>query len=473
MSASADEPVPVADDPRESSVPDDDFFADWGESPAATSPTSSAAAQPGLLDSGVGVGAGPAESEDLFSTWTLPIAPAEPEISPDAPWPESPTQEIDHDELRAWAASLGARTGDPAAGERALPLLATLQWAKPFLDDPRITEIVINRPGELFFEAKSEWHRRDAPMADGLRLTVFGRAVAARANADIGPDRPVLSAVLPFGERVQILVPPAVEPGTCSITIRKPNSTFIRFEQYLEQGYFDRLRAPKPLSAAARAALPEIDVQLHDLLADGSADAVVEFLRRAVRANKVIVVAGETGSGKTTLMKTLLLEIEEQSRVVTIEDVRELEMPHENKVHLLYRPDDVEGLPQSLTAASSLRSSLRMKPDRIVLGELRGRETYDFVNIAMTGHAGSITSCHAGSTSLAFERLASMMRANPMASTMLERDIHRQLQLVVDVVVHATRERSARFVSEIYFDPARKLRLHDQAPDHALASTPP
>ena len=473
MSARADEPLTGA--VPANAIDGSDPFAGWTlPGDALDRPGETAPATPGEDLTRAVPNAGD-EVEDLFASWATPAPPAvsSADIDPDAPLPESPTQEIDHEALREWAASLAARTGDAAAGSRAVPLLATLQWAKPYLDDPRITEIVVNRPGELFFEAGSEWHRRDAPMADAARLTVLGRAVAARSSNDISHARPVLSAVLPFGERVQIVVPPAVEPGTFSMTIRKPSSTFISFDQYLEQGYFDELRAPRPLGPAAREALPKIDVELHDLLAEGRPDSVVEFLRGAVRAQKVIVVAGETGSGKTTLMKTLLLEIEDDARVVTIEDVRELQMPHENVVHLLYRPDDPEGLPTSLTAASSLRSCLRMKPDRIILGELRGRETYDFINISMTGHAGSITSCHAGSTSLAFERLASMVRQNPMAATMLERDIHRQLQLVVDVVVHATRRGKKRYVSEIFFDPARKLRLHDEAPDHALEGGSP
>lgn len=135
-----------------------------------------------------------------------------------------------------------------------------------------------------------------------------------------------------------------------------------------------------------------------------------EFLRRAVQLKKTIVIARETSSGKTTFMKSLIQEIPSNECLITIEDVPELSLPtnYPNHVRLFY-PSEAKEADVPINATILLKSCLRMKPDRILLAELRGNEAFDFIS----GHRGSITSCHAGSCKLAFERLALMMLQNP------------------------------------------------------------
>ena len=184
----------------------------------------------------------------------------------------------------------------------------------------------------------------------------------------------------------------------------------------------------------------------------------VEFLRKAVRYGKNIVIAGETGSGKTTFMKTLMQDIPRDERIVTIEDVPELVhgLPyHDNKVCLFYPSEAKRN--SNVTAASLMRSCLRMKPDRILLAELRGPETFDFLNICLSGHGGSITSCHAGSCEDVFKYLALKVQQAEDAKTMTTEQINRYLQDVIDVVVHIHNDKKGigRHITDIWFKPAR------------------
>ena len=178
-------------------------------------------------------------------------------------------------------------------------------------------------------------------------------------------------------------------------------------------------------------------------------------MRLAVRSRMNIVVAGATGSGKTTFMKGLVHEIPKGERIITIEDVRELFLPHENCVHLLYSKGS-QGI-SNVKPKELLESCLRMKPDRILLAELRGDECLYFVRNAASGHPGSITSCHAGSPALAFEQLAIMIQDSPGGANLTFDVIKRLLVLTIDIVVQFQNHLGERFISEIYFDPMKKL----------------
>lgn len=260
-----------------------------------------------------------------------------------------------------------------------------------------------------------------------------------------------MSAVLPGQERVQFVMPPAAEHGTISVTIRKP--TFVRrtLEDYAAQGFFDHIR---PITNGLTPAE-------HRLLELKQSGDVMGFLRLAVELEKVIVVAGETGSGKTSLMKTLTGAINPNQRIITIEDVPELFLPdHPNHVHLFYPSEASEESGSIVTSASLLKSCLRMKPTRILLAELRGAETYDFVNVCASGHGGSITSLHAGTCKMAFERMALMILQNRQGRSLPYDVIQRLLKQVVDVVVHVhndvTHHDIGRHITEIWYEPEQK-----------------
>ncbi|WP_188012754.1 P-type DNA transfer ATPase VirB11 [Photobacterium damselae] len=322
------------------------------------------------------------------------------------------------------------------------------QW----LDDPDITEIAINRPYELWIEKASKWTCFEVKELEFDRLMSMATSVASFTENNISITTPILSAVLPRGERVQFVIPPACEAGTVSITIRKPSLISRTLADYQNDGFFDRIR---PISNQ----LSPIDSKL---LALHQQNQIMEFLRLAVISEKNIVIAGGTGSGKTTFMGALIEEIPLSERLITIEDVHELLLKsHANKVHLLYPSEALPSDP--VTSAKLLKSCLRMKPDRILLAELRGAETFDFINVNASGHGGSITSCHAGSCTLTFERLAMMAMQNPQGQALPYDVIKKLLFQVVDIVIHVHNEIHAldpkdlgRYITEIWFDPTTK-----------------
>ncbi len=271
-------------------------------------------------------------------------------------------------------------------------------------------------------------------------------AIASFCENTISVTEPMLSATLPKGERIQCVIPPACSPETLSITIRKPNMTQRTLDDYQCDGFFNHVIPPNQhLSSIDEA-----------LLALKNSD-LPEFLKLAITAQKTIVIAGGTGSGKTTFMKMLIDLIPKAQRIITIEDVQELFLPNTpNKVHLFYPSEAAPNAP--VTSAKLLKSCLRMKPDRILLAELRGAETFDFVNIAASGHGGSITSCHAGSAALTFERLATMCMKNPDANALSYELIMKLLHQVIDIVIHIDNDVHSdnpigRHITEVWFKP--------------------
>lgn len=336
-----------------------------------------------------------------------------------------------------------------ASIDRAASVNFHLEFAKEWMEDPAITEICVNRPGEVFCERSNEWERHEVPGLTQELLESLATATAKFANNDVSENRPILSAILPGGERVQIVMPPACEHGTVSVTIRKPSFEIRTLADYKKQGFFEHIR---PVTGE----LTDDEKELVELKNAGN---YTDFLSRAVQLNKVIVVAGETGSGKTTFMKALMQEIPTDQRIITIEDVPELFLPnHPNHVHLFYPSEAKEEEGAPVTAASLLKSCLRMKPTRILLAELRSGETFDFINVAASGHGGSITSCHAGSCELTFERLALMVLQNRQGRTLPYSVIRRLLYLVVDVVFHVHNDVGGigRHITEVWYEPERK-----------------
>jgi type IV secretion system protein VirB11 len=181
-----------------------------------------------------------------------------------------------------------------------------------------------------------------------------------------------------------------------------------------------------------------------------------EFLRVAVRARKNIIVSGATGSGKTTWTKALVREIPRDERLVTIEDARELVLDeHPNHVRLFYSKDD-QGLAR-VTPRQLLECCLRMRPDRILLAELRAEEAFDYLRNVNSGHPGSITSVHAASAELAFEQLVLLVKQSVGGRSLSRRDIKSLLHLLVDVVIQCGFERRERVVKEVWFDPGRRF----------------
>jgi len=271
--------------------------------------------------------------------------------------------------------------------------------------------------------------------------------VANSSQQRIDATSPLLSASLPSGERVQIVMPPATTAGCVAIAVRRPAEQVWSIEELASRGIFRRTRH-------AGCVLDETEDQLLRLLATSQFEA---FMRLAVRSRKNIVVSGPTGSGKTTWTKALIREIPSDERLVTIEDAPELVLDrHPNHVRLFYSKDD-QGVAR-VSPKQLLESCLRMKPDRILLAELRAEEAFDYLRNVNSGHPGSITSVHATSAELAFEQLVLLVKQNQSGRELARSDIKSLLYLLIDVVIQFGVERHERFIKEIWYDPERKRR---------------
>ena len=260
-----------------------------------------------------------------------------------------------------------------------------LRALRPILAGPEVTELCINRPGEAFVETRTGWERRALPFASFDWCRRLAKLIANSTRQRVDEATPLLSASLPTGERAQIVLPPATTAGTVAITLRRPSDEVWSIGELAGRGIFRSTRR-------SSASLDATEQELLGLLAAQQYEA---FMRLAVVSRKNILVSGPTGSGKTTWTKALIREIPSAERLVTIEDAQELVLDtHPNHVRLFYSKDD-QGLAR-VTPKQLLESCLRMKPDRILLAELRAEEAFDYLRNVNSGHPGSITSIHAG-----------------------------------------------------------------------------
>ncbi|MFG6432071.1 P-type DNA transfer ATPase VirB11 [Roseateles sp. LYH14W] len=341
---------------------------------------------------------------------------------------------------------------------------SVIEFLRPLreqLDAPDVLEVCVNKPGQLMVETTSGWVSVPAEDMTQERCLSLAHAVATFCEQQVNQERPLLSATLPTGERVQFAIPPAVPRGTVSITIRKPSLLIKRLDDFEREGLF----ALTASAAQSAGAVQPFETALVKLLV---ARRYADFLRMAVRQRQTIVVSGSTGSGKTTFMKGLIEEVPRDERLITIQDAAELTLPnHPNAVHLFYSKDG-QGAAR-VTAKSLLEACLRMKPDRIFLAEVRGDECFHFVRMAASGHPGSITSVHSGSCGLAFEQMALMIRESGAGGGLAMEEIKRLLSLVVDVVVQFDRDGHRRFISEMHYVP-RAHRLASAGASRACSS---
>lgn len=326
-------------------------------------------------------------------------------------------------------------------GEYASALELTLRPLRPLLTRPDVMEICINRPSEVFLETCTGWRRESAAYADLDWCRRFAKLVANFSRQRIDESSPLLSASLPGGQRVQIALPPATTQGCVAVNIRRPSEEVWSVGELAKRGIFRQTRAA--------GGSEEVEVELGSLLAERRYEA---FMGLAVRSRRNILVSGATGSGKTTWTKALIREIPPHERLVTIEDAPELVLEsHPNHVRLFYSKDD-QGLAR-VTPKQLLEATLRMKPDRILLAELRAEEAFDYLRNVNSGHPGSITSVHASSAALAFEQLVLLVKQSEGGRQLACRDIRSLLRRLIDVVIQCAVEGHERFIREIWYRP--------------------
>ncbi len=296
--------------------------------------------------------------------------------------------------------------------------LAPLQ---PFLADADVSDIFINQPCQVWVERLGgEIGRVGVPELDADHLDRFSRLVAAHSSQGLSRVHPLVSATLRGGARIQIVIPPAAL-GHVAIAIRCHRAMALPLSAYrLETGSREVGRLPETSDAAA-------------------------FLAEAVRRRLNIVISGGTSSGKTTLLNSLLREIPLQERLITIEDAPELQPGHENTVRLIAtRGGQGEA---HVTPNDLLEAALRMRPDRILLGELRGVEAYTFLRAINTGHPGSMTTVHADSPEGALVQLTMMILQG--AHNLDYENAYTLVSKMVDVVVQVDRHAGRRSITAI------------------------
>ncbi|NBX04098.1 MAG: P-type DNA transfer ATPase VirB11 [Alphaproteobacteria bacterium] len=314
--------------------------------------------------------------------------------------------------------------------------LAPLQ---KFLSQPTVSEISINQPKEAWVEIGGDMVRHDVPEFDLDHLKSLARLVAQSTEQKISEETPLLSATLPQGFRIQVVFPPACEPSTVAMSIRKQTIVNLDLDQYEAIGAFQ--------STIVRKEENPIDKQLRALLDSG---AIKDFITQAILAKKNIIISGGTSTGKTTFLNAALKVIPPTERIITCEDAREIMIPHlPNRLHLLASRGG-QGRAQ-VTMQDIIEACLRLRPDRLMLGELRGKEAFSFMRAVNTGHPGSISTLHADTPQLAMEQLVLMIMQAGLGIT---RDqIKSYVENVINVIIQLKRgPRGMRYVSEVFFN---------------------
>lgn len=297
----------------------------------------------------------------------------------------------------------------------------------PLLIEPDVTDIYVNMPGEIWIERLGgAIEHRSIPALTDTSLWRLARQIASLSHQGISREHPLLSARLPDGSRVQIVAPPATR-GPLALAIRRHLSTDLSLADYARQGAFDAPAMPPTQPAP---------------IAD---DERVARLATAVKERKTILISGGTSTGKTTFLNALIREIPREERLILIEDTPELHVAHPNAVGLVA----VRGAlgEARVDADDLLQASLRMRPDRIILGELRGPEAYTFLRAINTGHPGSMTTIHADSPAKAIEQLALIIL---QSGTQLSReDIVHYVRNTVDLFIQLERQGGRRMIRAI------------------------
>ncbi len=321
---------------------------------------------------------------------------------------------------------------------RGVYLEAYLRPLAPWLGRPDVTDIMINTPGEVWIETLGgEAERHPAPELTETALWRLAAQIAAAGHQGVNREHPLLAATLPDGARVQIVTPPATR-GHMAIAIRKHVVTDLGLGDYARNGAFDQVRSVS-LDEGSRE-----DTGLEAMLDSGD---VAGFLAAAVRARKNIIVSGGTSTGKTTFLNALVKEIPASERLIVIEDTPEVRLEHPNAVGLIA----VRGsLGEARIGVDDLlQASLRMRPDRIILGELRGAEAYSFLRAVNSGHPGSITTVHADNPRAAVDQIALMVLQ--AGANLGRQEIADYVGGVIDVAVQLSRVKGRRLISEIAF----------------------
>jgi pilus assembly protein CpaF len=271
------------------------------------------------------------------------------------------------------------------------------------LKDPTISDILINGPQKIFVERRGKMEKSDVKFRDNDHLMQIIDRIVSKVGRRVDETSPMVDARLPDGSRVNAIIPPLALDGP-SVSIRRFGANPLRLEDLLNY----------------KAFTPEMAM----------------LMEACIKARLNIVISGGTGCGKTTLLNTLSSFIPHDERIVTIEDAAELQLQQDHVVRLETRPPNIEGK-GAVATRDLVRNALRMRPERIIIGECRGGETLDMLQAMNTGHAGSMTTLHANTPRDAQARLETMIMMAGMELPM--KAMRQQISSAVDLIIQANR----------------------------------
>lgn len=316
-----------------------------------------------------------------------------------------------------------------------------------FLDRTDLTEVTVNYPGVVFTESPAGWTKHLVPQCTLQLLRELANAASIyHGGTPLDLRSPMKRVKLPDGQRGILLIPPACMDNTVSLTFRIGFDQRFPIVSYEESGRFSTFK-----DFSVFRTVPD-DVHLQDfeieLLAAKEARDMLRFFQLCIDQQLTICIAGGTGSGKTAFTKALSDLVPSDTRIITIEDVHELDLPlHENKVHLFYG--------DFVSPKDALASCMRMKPDRIFLTELKGDEAFDFIVSLNTGHPGALTTVHANSPLAAYHRIATLIKQSEVGQSLGWDNIMRDVTTSIDVLVQFSRTR----MTGLYYDPVRRAKM--------------
>lgn len=311
-----------------------------------------------------------------------------------------------------------------------------------YLMDPTVKEICVNPDGGLWVETVDDVWIKKTQIENNIKnvgsdLQTFATTAANFNNTKLDDTNPFLSGTLSSGERIQLVYAPASK--NLVVDIRKNHKTNIPYQRFQEQGLFNGIRSFGDRN--------DNELELVELYKSRD---FFNFIKKAVELGKNIIFCGETGSGKTTFMKSLMEFIPANSRLISIEDTEELAFfNHENHVQLFYDSQYKEDDP--VTPSKLLKSCLRLKPTRILLAEIRDQVALDFLKVIGSGHNGTMCSYHSPTVEMTFQKMITNVMENPKAVGLSDKTVANMIGLSIDVVIQMSAFSGSRKITEIYF----------------------
>lgn len=309
---------------------------------------------------------------------------------------------------------------------------------KEYLSIKGINEVCMNKPGEVFIEKNGIFECIEDKRLDEKHMLGLIDLVAEYNGKKISDRKPMLSATLPTGERCQFVLSPGVERGQLAMSVRAPNRLDLSIEDWVDKGAFRLLGEKSNLKEETRKSIK-------NALEQGR---YLDFIALCIRQKKNIVISGGTSSAKTTFLNSCLKLLDPAERLITIEGVREVKTKQKNTLHLVANEDDPTC--ESISMLDLLKATLRLRPDRIFLSELRGHEAYPFLRASISGHPGTLTTLHANDVKSAKDQLCFMLSEAKELQNASEKRLRHIVDSSIDVIIQLEKRENERVIVDVY-----------------------